>query len=409
MALSYKTSADKNFVTIPDVVAADLPKYSYSSVLNLDSSIDFVLNNKTAWGVNRDAFVKVNDASVRRVTLNDFTNSNVDLKTSAQAFVDINNAKRGDIYTGTGDDLVEVSVVTSTNFGLPGWGSPSIIKHSTFTVDTGAGADTIIFTLGTPEAGRSVAVSDFSATKINAGDGANLVDMRGSANDLATIDTITSGWQSDTIYGGGGNDSINSGGGHDSVFGGAGDDSIIGGLGNDYIEGNQGNDTLEGSDGNDTIWGGSGNDEIWAGVNNDRVDGGSGNDKIYGQSGDDVIFGRAGDDLIFGGQGNDKISGNTGFDRLYGGDGSGAPGGDGADTFVIGELDTILDDSQPVKTYVYDVIEDFVYADGDVIDVFNPSAWTKEIVGSDTVLHYNTDQGGLLIRGVTDFELSWLV
>ncbi|TWI31191.1 Hint domain-containing protein [Paracoccus sulfuroxidans] len=181
----------------------------------------------------------------------------------------------------------------------------------------------------------------------------------------------------DSLYGDAGNDTINGFSGNDFLYGGSGNDLIGGGIGNDSIEGGTGDDTLygdsylgpdtvsggddtiRGDEGNDLIYGGAGQDLIYGGADNDTIHGGDGNDTLHGDAGNDSILGGAGNDSILGGAGNDYIEGGTGRDTIDGGAGNdvisgGAPGaddnqadmltgGEGFDTFIAGNGDTILD------------------------------------------------------------------
>lgn len=89
-------------------------------------------------------------------------------------------------------------------------------------------------------------------------------------------------------------------------------------IGN-YIIGSSTADSLNGTNKNDTIYGGIGNDVI---------DGGSGNNKLYGDSGNDVIKSGSGNDVINGGSGNNDLQGGT-----------------GADTYILGDGDNDITDS----------------------------------------------------------------
>jgi Ca2+-binding RTX toxin-like protein len=131
---------------------------------------------------------------------------------------------------------------------------------------------------------------------------------------------------------------IDGGAGNDVIAGGAGDDILIGGDGNDVISGGGGNDIIDAGNGNDVVTGGSGNDTIFGGDGNDIIAGGSGDDTIFGGDGDDIMTGGAGSDFIQGDgstAGDETVDGDvyivTSNDILIGGDGN--------DTFVIGEDD----------------------------------------------------------------------
>lgn len=156
-------------------------------------------------------------------------------------------------------------------------------------------------------------------------------------------DTIIGGTGNDILAGGGGNDIIVTGtmdgstnNGNNVISAGSGDDIVFAGSGNDVISGEGGNDLIDAGNGNNIVDGGSGSDNIISGSGNDVVLGGSGNDVIYSGDGDDVLDGGEGSDYIEGGGstlGNETVTGNlfnvTSFDVMLGGNGN--------DTFVIGE------------------------------------------------------------------------
>ncbi|USG62024.1 hypothetical protein NBZ79_03420 [Sneathiella marina] len=77
-----------------------------------------------------------------------------------------------------------------------------------------------------------------------------------------------------------------------------------------------------------------------------EIYGGGGNDIIYAGDGDNLIEGGSGNDILYGGSGADTLIGGTGNDWLYTGPldnrGDELTGGEGHDTFVIGEAQTEL-------------------------------------------------------------------
>lgn len=107
--------------------------------------------------------------------------------------------------------------------------------------------------------------------------------------------------------------------GADTLTGLAGSANLISGFG--------GNDTLNGQDLNDTLDGGAGNDVLYGMAGNDFLDGGAGNDRLYGG---------AGNDILLGGPGNDTIDGGAGADTCF------YSRGDGSDTILAGNEDTLV-------------------------------------------------------------------
>ena len=370
MALYFRTSADKVATKVTDDIGPIVtPKYVYSAVVD-DTSFNFSIDNATNWGVNKDAYIRVDDTLDHTVLVTDFVYANLDYTTAHSANITIEDAKRGDIKTGAGDDVITIKVVNSTNAGFAGWDSPALVKDSVFNIDSGDGNDKIYFKTGIADAGLSLGVSKYTLTNIDAGGGDDFVDM-GSTGLAQTRDTISGGAGIDTIHAAGG------------------DDVVHGGTENDFIYGESGNDTLYGDDGDDEIQGGTGDDILWGGEGNDFLRGGAGSDEIHG------------------GKGNDKISGGTGTDSLLFGD-------EGADTFLIGSGDLYMTDvnGQP-KPPAVDTIEDYNALEGDTIDVYKPGHWSIDLNADnsvDTHLITSDAPGSMLIlKGITGFNTDVLV
>lgn len=168
-------------------------------------------------------------------------------------------------------------------------------------------------------------------------------------------DFLMGGANSDTITGGGGADDLRGGQGADSIMGGDGDDWIQGegdyGIGgDDEIHGGAGNDSLAGQGGNDLIWGDEGDDTLLGGDGDDTLFGGPGNDWLSGNAGDDLLVSGGGADDLDGGKGNDTLIGSDdaqtaflrggeGDDILMPGAGDFAEGLEGADSFVLKQVD----------------------------------------------------------------------
>lgn len=372
MALYFRTSAEKLAVTVTDDVAlTNAGKYEYSAVVE-GNSFDFDIDNTTNWGVNKEAHIRVDDNRDHTVTVTDFVYANLDYTTANSAIITIEDAKRGDIKTGAGDDVITVNAVNSTNAGFNGWDDPAVIKDSIFTINSGAGNDKIYFKTGTSDPGLNLATSKFTLTNINAGDGDDYVNM-GSGSIAETRDTIYGGAGRDTIYAAGGDDVVHGGDDGDFIYGESGNDKLYGDAGDDYIHGGSGNDYIEGGDGADFIQGGPGDDEI------------------------------------YGGNGADKISGGTGSDKLW--------GGEGADTFLIGHSDLFREDVNGVnpKPPAIDTIMDFNFSEGDRIDVVKPANWSVDLTADNSVdthlVNSDAPGGSLVLKGISysDFDHAWLV
>jgi Ca2+-binding RTX toxin-like protein len=203
----------------------------------------------------------------------------------------------------------------------------------------------------------------------------------------------------DYIWGGSGNDHIYGMDGNDVLKGWYGDDSIYGGYGNDYLDGESGNDYLDGGYGDDTIYGGYGNDTMYGGYGSDYMNGGAGNDYMSGGAGNDTLIGGFGNDTLYGGSGADRLNGygytvnnDSQFDKLW--------GGDGADTFMLGDSNGVYYNETGDG---YAVIKDFSWQENDKIEVKgSASQYQLEYksvsgIGSsamDTEIYYLNSSGG---------------
>lgn len=239
---------------------------------------------------------------------------------------------------------------------------------------------------GTPDA--DLIVGNNLSNFINAGEGNNIV-FGGDGDDI-----ILAGSGNDFVAGGGGNDTIDLGSGNNVAHGGSGNDYISANEGDDIISGGSGDDQIYAGDGNNYIAGGSGNDFLNAGEGNDVLLGGSGNDILEGGDGDDILDGGEGEDLISAGgatAGDETVVGNL----IYVTSSDTALGGEGNDTFVIGEEEnatgvTIIGgvsdlDNQGEEARYTDVEDD----DGTVYDTVTDTR--SEIEDLEVALETETD------------------
>lgn len=236
------------------------------------------------------------------------------LPTSGLPAIQASQLRGLNIRAGQGDNLIDLSGVTSANFSFqdPNTGEPLQIN-----VDAGNGRDTVIGTASFEDS-------------IDGGDGDDVINNATGTFNVAQVliggdgnDTITGGIGNDTIFGGDGNDVIDGQIGTDSIEGGDGSDTLNGGVDNDFINGNYGPDSITGGDGDDTILGDSGLDSLFGEDGDDSIFGGGGNDLIFGDqgtsatgTGNDTVFGNSGDDTIRGNGGADLLMGQTGDDRI---------------------------------------------------------------------------------------------
>jgi len=210
-----------------------------ATYLDLSTPLDEITVTADYWNATGQKEVSI-DAVNSNVTLTNFVDVDVDLSTSDLGVsTDVLNAKRGQIETGSGDDVVNVSVQTNSS----GW-------SNTFDIDTGAGNDTITM--------QNVLNSKYTMFDIDAGTGDDTIDVSSiSAND--------------------------------SIFDSAYERSLLGGSGKDNITGSQGNDYIDGGTGADTIAAGKGNDIVTFDSNDISVDGGDGFDALVVSKGFSMI------------------------------------------------------------------------------------------------------------------------
>jgi hypothetical protein len=197
------------------------------------------------------------------------------------------------INTGTGDDLVQITVdpVTGRQVVTINGERNTFPPGADIVVRTGVGDDTIAVR---PDAHVHLTV------------------LGGSGNDR-----IIGGAGDETLLGLDGLDQISGGGGNDRITGGAGRDYINGATGDDILDGGLGDDTVYGLDGADRITGGEGQDYLEGGTGGDTISGGAGNDILSGGRGDDSLAGGAGNDVLYAGREHDVVDGGTGQDRAY--------------------------------------------------------------------------------------------
>jgi Ca2+-binding RTX toxin-like protein len=285
------------------------------------------------------------------------------------------------IYSGLGDDLINIDGNMFHVFIESGEGNDRIITNSAnCTTSSGSGDDYISAIGGDIDAGSdndyvliaglgrnysawSNAVSAFNVrlgvgddklsisinngleVYIDGGDGwdeviftgyTGTLNLNNISNHFKDIEVFTIGTAVSEFLGRDVGDFIVGTGFRDVIKGMIGDDQIYGGDGDDYIEGDEGNDLLSGEGADDTIVGGEGDDRLEGGAGNDSLYGGVGTDLVFGGSGGDVVYAGDGNDTAYGDVGNDQINGDDGNDILYGNDGNDFLGGGLGDDSLIG-------------------------------------------------------------------------
>ncbi len=393
------------------------PDYAGDDVVTVTQSSDAVGN---PWGAEVSADTQLADSdgdgaaisvedwnsakSVRAegeagadVTIGNFVRADVDLSEgTGDSTVTIDGAKRGSVETADGDDMVDIDAQTNGS----GW-------DNTFTVDTGAGNDTITatgdgghthFDINTGEGADTVTVDGQSASAtIVTGDAAAINVAGADTVDITTGESFETRTNSNgyeyqvyddnsvtvddadktSVHTGRGDDTITvdaSGKGEDTVFvdSGHGSDTIsvtgAGGETHVTVDGGYGRDTvrLDGDYGSSevhldggTAWTRSDGSAVrkdnltedqTTRAHDDTFEGGIGDDLVTGGGGDDALSGGAGDDILFGNSGDDLLIGGLGDDTLTGGRGDDRlSGGKGTDTAVF---------SGPIEDYDITVNDD---------------------------------------------------
>ncbi|MEO3475135.1 hypothetical protein AAFN86_24960 [Roseomonas sp. CAU 1739] len=166
-----------------------------------------------AWNSVKNAIILSDTAD--RVTLSGFVHTDVTLGDGDDSFVAVIGAKRGNIITGDGDDVVTIQVADNAL----GW-------VNTFRVTTGQGDD--IVTVGALDIAARIAAGDatFAAT----------------ANGAGSFTGVDSGTLTIVDLGAGDDRFLGLGQSRDQIFGGDGDDVIAAGRGDDILGGGAGAD-----------------------------------------------------------------------------------------------------------------------------------------------------------------------
>jgi Ca2+-binding RTX toxin-like protein len=304
------------------------------------------------------------------VTYTDSNNGNI---SNGSSFKNIESLS---IYTGSGDDDINVSAANSASIRTG--------------ITTGAGNDTITATAGDDYIysgdGNDVINAGDGNDYIDAGTGINIVDG-GDGNDTLSLNYYNETGDITVNFTNPFSSNVSNGTTFVNIeninlVAGSGNDNITSSLGNYFLDGGSGNDTLNGGAGNDTLFGGNGNDILNGGYgddhinssdyysiaisdNIDTIDGGEGNDslnldlsfkndnlivsytdtnngfvsngltfknietlQLFTGSGDDninvsaaitsTVYGYSGNDRIISGRGNDILDGGDGNDVIYG-------------------------------------------------------------------------------------------
>lgn len=271
---------------------------------------------ESAWNSVKN--IEVSSDSYGTLTISNFVHVDINLGGDENSTLVINDAKRGNITTSNGDDVITINALTNNS----NWSND-------FNIDTNAGGDII-------EARGDKGISNFY---INSGAGNDTVTITGDYSAA----TITLGDGNDTIIGGTQGDLIDGGNGSDTIDYSSALNGIIVNLDTEYAhnDGYGATDTLIsvenviGSEFDDDITGTHFIENILhGGDGNDTLRGLRGDDTLYGDNGDDDLYGFGGQDTLYGGDGNDTLRGGSDADYLYGGAG---------DDIFIDNIDSFID------------------------------------------------------------------
>ncbi|MDA5635635.1 MULTISPECIES: rhizobiocin [Rhizobium/Agrobacterium group] len=199
---------------VVDVGAVSVPGSSVGGKVDVGynaSTNSFNFDVTSAWNSVKNVLAKSDSAE--NLSFKDFVQVDVHLGGTTASNVEVLNAKRGNISTGSGNDTVTLSLLSNDKAWV-----------NAFNIDTGAGNDTIIVKAGSAlndlssagaggvAAGTNVVnggkgITDGSATSvtINAGDGNDTIDLSGVklASSLVTggkgIDHIIASGGADTF------------------------------------------------------------------------------------------------------------------------------------------------------------------------------------------------------------------
>ncbi len=275
------------------------------------------------------------DDGLTPLVLRNFVHVDVDYGAATTGIdLSVENAKRGNILMGSGDDTLSLTLATNNS----GW-------SNLFEIDMGAGNDNVTIAQGVAQtigmgATTAATVIDgrFTTVEASLGDGDDFY-----ANGTQATDIVSDGAGNDVIRTGSGDDLLvlndsnefgnngkhwdnilDLGAGHDVIdatgavegvtindliFLKANAEEFLGSAWDDTVKafrvshdvtfyGYGGNDTFSAGSGNDYANGGEGNDTLTGGAGLNTLIGGNGNDTFHNVDDNDVVQGGAGTDLV---------------------------------------------------------------------------------------------------------------
>jgi len=222
----------------------------------------------TSWNYLGVKEIKV-DAVNMNVTVVDFVDANINLQDSTlNVTVNAENLKRGDIYTGSGNDNINISIFSNNS----NW-------SQLLTINSNDGNDSIILTHSE--------TSELVRLNIEAGKGNDYIDISDLSASVYSAEERV----------------IDGGEGRDTIIGSVGAETLLGGHGRDYITADAGDDMIDGGQGRDTIFAGEGNDVVAFDAKDIYVDGGEGFDALVVESNAFIDESYAGFEAVLGAAG----------------------------------------------------------------------------------------------------------
>lgn len=180
-----------------------------------DAPSGLVFDVTGEWNSVKNAVFLSDEAA--RLTLSGFVHTDVTLGEGGDSFVHLIGAKRGNVVTAGGADVIVVESATNTF----GW-------VNEFRIATGGGDDTVIVRPLDVAAMAAAGDATFVATAYGAGAFAS--------DDSATSTFVALGAGDDRFLGQGASaDLVDGGSGQDVIWAGRGDDTLIGGSGDDLF------------------------------------------------------------------------------------------------------------------------------------------------------------------------------
>jgi Ca2+-binding RTX toxin-like protein len=197
------------------LVAPPIPVLAFGGLVQIiDGPFGVVVDVLGAWNsVKNGTFTA---AQAESVTMSGFVHADVALGGGGDSIVRLLGAKRGNVVTAEGDDVIAIEVATN-----------GAVWVNEFRIDAGAGDDLV--TVGALDIAAAAALDATFAVTAN-GAGAF------TGSDAGTLVVASLGAGQDRFVGLGlSRDRVDGGSGDDILVGGQGDDTLTGGMGEDIF------------------------------------------------------------------------------------------------------------------------------------------------------------------------------